>query len=64
MLQYRADGGDGGELEAWEPFDELAYAEVIAGDPRQSGRLDVGTAESATQVGIWECTPGTMSWTG
>ena len=64
MLHYRTEHSEGGELEAWEPFDELDYAAVIAGDPRQSGRLDVGTAESPTQVGIWECTPGTMSWTG
>ena len=48
MLLYKAEHGEGGELEAWEPFDELDYAAVIADDPRQSGRLDVGTADSPT----------------
>jgi uncharacterized cupin superfamily protein len=44
-------------LELWPDFEEEGV-EVLAGNPKQSGRIDWGNIEGPMAVGIWECTPG------
>ena len=46
-------------LEPW-PFDENSPSQyrIVRGDPRSSGRLDVGTLGGAHRMGIWACTAG------
>ncbi|MBJ3761155.1 DUF861 domain-containing protein [Maribius pontilimi] len=58
-----APGCDVGPLEPWG-FDtpDSAYV-IVAGDPRVSGRLDMGGPGQPTRAGIWRCTVGTFDCT-
>lgn len=62
MLNYKP-GDDVGPLEEW-PFDnpDSAY-QIKEGDPKASGRIDVGGPGNATRVGIWRCTKGVFECT-
>ena len=62
MMNYKP-GDDVGPLEEW-PFDnpDSAY-QIKEGDPKASGRIDVGGQGKATRVGIWRCTKGVFECT-
>ncbi|MCP4327093.1 MAG: DUF861 domain-containing protein [Alphaproteobacteria bacterium] len=62
MLTYRpTDRYD--DLEPW-PFTAVeSDYRILRGNPRASGRLDFGTAESAHRLGIWACTAGAFECT-
>ena len=58
MRRYRAhDPHD--DLEPW-PFvaDAPSRYRILRGDPRASGRLDLGTGNAAHRMGVWACTEG------
>lgn len=50
-------------LEPWTPLEALDFVRVRAGSPRHAGLHLLGNADSATQAGIWECTPGVFDYT-
>ncbi len=56
-------GESQGNLEPW-PFDnpESDYR-ILRGDPKASGRIDVGGNDSANRLGIWSCTEGAFECT-
>ena len=58
MRSYPLQDGHG-DLERW-PFavDGPSRYRILRGDPRASGRLDLGRADSAHRMGIWACTAG------
>ena len=58
MKSYRRDEAQGG-LEAW-PFPEDGPSEyrIVRGNPQASGRLDLGSSDSAHRMGVWACTAG------
>ena len=62
MITYKP-GDDVGVLEDW-PFDapESDYR-IVRGNPRASGRLDVGGPGQASRAGIWRCTAGVFECT-
>jgi uncharacterized cupin superfamily protein len=37
--------------------------EILSGDPRQSGRVDVSDQDGALSGGVWECTRGSFRFT-
>ena len=50
-------------LHPW-PFEgEASNYEIIRGNPKASGRLDLGTNEGQHRVGIWSCTEGAFTCT-
>ena len=58
MQSYRPqDTLDG--LEPW-PFVEDGPSEyrILRGNPRASGRLDLGAGDAAHRMGVWACTEG------
>ena len=58
MKSYRRDEVQGG-LEAWPfPGDGPSRYRIVRGNPRASGRLDVGSGDSAHRMGVWACTAG------
>jgi len=60
MPRY-APGDDVGTLEDW-PFDNPASDyRILRGDPKTSGRIDVGGPGHPTRYGIWRCTAGAFS---
>ena len=58
MRSYRRDEAQG-DLEAW-PFPENGPSRyrIVRGDPRASGRLDLGSSDSVHRMGVWACTAG------
>ena len=58
MKTYRRDEAQDG-LEAW-PFPEGGPSRyrIVRGNPRASGRLDIGSSDSAHRMGVWACTAG------
>ena len=50
-------------LEAWPALETLDFVQVRAGSPRHAGLHLMGDADSPTQAGIWECTPGVFDYT-
>lgn len=58
MKSYRRDEAQGG-LESWPfPEDGPSRYRIVRGDPRASGRLDIGSSDSAHRMGVWACTAG------
>ena len=54
---------DPGELEYW-PFDNPASDyRILRGEPRASGRIDVGGNDARHRLGIWSCTEGAFECT-
>ena len=50
-------------LETW-PFEGAASDyKIVRGNPRASGRLDIGTGEGRRRLGIWSCTEGVFECT-
>ena len=60
MEVYRPNGA----VEGLEPLPPLVESypkmEILAGDPRQSGRLDVASDDGTVYAGVWECTKGSF----
>lgn len=50
-------------LQPWPALETLDFVKVRAGQPRHSGTHLLGDADSATQAGVWECTPGVFDYT-
>jgi uncharacterized cupin superfamily protein len=51
-------------IEALPPLSEsYPTMEILSGDPRQSGRLDVSGEDGALYAGVWECTRGSFRFT-
>lgn len=52
------------EEQGLEPLPPLTESyptmEILAGDPRQSGRLDVAGEDGSLYAGVWECTRGSF----
>ena len=44
-------------LESWSDLEEDGI-EILEGNPKQSGRIDWGSAEGPLTAGTFECTPG------
>ena len=61
MLDYAQSLSQGG-LEQWHPLEEIG-AEILDGNPQQSGRVDYGSLETPLIVGVWECTKGSFKAT-
>ena len=59
MLTYRIDEMPE-ELEHWPFVGEASDYKILRGNPRASGRLDIGEADSVHRVGIWRCTAGAV----
>ena len=58
MRSYRRDEAQG-DLEAWPfPEDGPSRYRIVRGDPRASGRLDLGSSDSVHRMGVWACTAG------
>ena len=58
MKSYRRDEAQSG-LEAWPfPEDGPSRYRIVRGNPRASGRLDIGSSDSAHRMGVWACTAG------
>lgn len=58
MKSYRQDEVQGG-LQAWPfPEDGPSAYRIVRGNPRASGRLDLGASNSAHRMGVWACTEG------
>ena len=58
MKSYR-QGETQGRLESWPfPADGPSEYRIVRGNPRASGRLDVGTGDSVHRMGVWACTEG------
>jgi uncharacterized cupin superfamily protein len=57
MLDYALNLSQDAGIEAWHPLDEIG-AEILEGDPKQSGRVDYGSLETPLIAGVWECTQG------
>jgi hypothetical protein len=50
-------------LEPWPALETLDFVRIRAGLPQHSGLHLMGDADSPTQAGIWECTPGVFDYT-
>ncbi len=51
------------DLEPW-PFDNpKSNYKILHGEPRASGRLDYGSNQAGTRLGIWACTVGAFECT-
>ena len=62
MFMYKP-GDDVGPLEDW-PFENPASDYLIReGNPRSSGRFDMGGPGHTTRFGIWRCTKGVFDCT-
>ena len=58
MKSYRRDETQSG-LKAWPfPEDGPSRYRIVRGNPRASGRLDIGLGDSAHRMGVWACTAG------
>jgi uncharacterized cupin superfamily protein len=50
-------------LEPW-PFEgEVSNYEILRGNPKASGRFDLGGGDGRHRLGIWSCTEGTFRCT-
>ncbi len=56
MLDFSQSKSQSG-IEPWPPLAEIG-ANVLEGDPKQSGRVDFGSMETPIISGVWECTQG------
>ncbi len=56
MIDFKQSSEQSG-IEAWPPLAEIG-ANILSGDPQQSGRVDFGSLEGPLISGVWECTPG------
>ena len=62
-MQKYAPGDDVGPLEFW-PFDSPASAyQIVEGEPKTYGRIDLGGPGHTTRQGIWRCTAGAFECT-
>lgn len=62
MYVYRPAAPEQG-LEPLPPLSEsYPTIEILSGDPRQSGRVDVSDQEGALFAGVWECTQGSFRY--
>lgn len=60
MEVYRPNGTEQ-RLEELPPLTEsYPTMEILAGDPRQSGRADVVADDGNVYAGVWECTKGSF----
>ncbi len=50
-------------LEPWPALETLDFVRVRAGTPQHSGLHLMGDADSPTQAGVWECSPGVFDYT-
>ena len=51
------------DLEPW-PFDNPdSDYQILRGNPRASGRLDFGSNDGESRLGIWSCTEGAFQCT-
>jgi len=51
------------KLQPW-PFEgKASNYEIIRGNPKASGRLDLGSNEGQHRMGIWSCTEGAFTCT-
>ena len=63
MHVYRSAAQEQG-MEALPPLSEsYPTMEILSGDPRQSGRIDVSGEDDALFAGVWECTKGSFRFT-
>ncbi len=56
MLDFKQNSEQTG-IEPWPSLADSG-ANILSGDPQQSGRLDFGTFDGPLMSGVWECTPG------
>ncbi len=49
-------------IEPWPPLTDIG-ANILDGNPVQSGRVDYGSMETPIISGVWECTQGTFEAT-
>jgi len=59
MLTYRVSEIPD-ELEHWPFVGEASDYKSLRGNPKVSGRLDIGKADSVHRAGIWRCTEGAV----
>ena len=52
-----------GDLEPWPFAAEASDYKIVRGDPRASGRLDLGGPESRHRLGVWHCPAGAFECT-
>ena len=50
-------------LAPWPVLESLDFVKVRAGTPQHAGTHLLGDADSPTQAGVWECTPGVFDYT-
>ncbi len=51
------------DLEPWPFVGEASDYKIVRGDPRASGRLDLGGSEGRHRLGVWHCTVGAFECT-
>jgi len=56
MHSYKQSTNQPG-MQPWPDLEEEG-CEILAGQPKQSGRIDWGNVNGPLAVGVWECTPG------
>ncbi len=62
MLDYAQNSPQDAGIEPWHPLTEIG-AEILDGNPQQSGRVDYGSLETPLIAGVWECTKGSFKAT-
>lgn len=62
MQSYRNEDVED-SLEEWPAMTAERGYRIVRGEPRASGRLDLGTMGSLVKLGIWECTEGAFECT-
>lgn len=50
-------------LAPWSTLESLDFVKVRVGTPQHAGAHLLGDADSPTQAGVWECTPGVFDYT-
>ena len=63
MLTINDSQAMAAQLEAWPDLETLDFVKILGGAPRHAGLHLMGNANSATQAGVWECTPGRFDYT-
>ena len=62
MRQYKINIEET-NLEAWPFQGQESNYQILRGNPRASGRLDIGSNSGQHRMGIWRCTEGAFSCT-
>ena len=62
MRQYKSKV-DETDLEPWPFQGKESDYQIVRGNPRASGRLDIGNNNGQHRMGIWRCTEGAFTCT-